>query len=307
MCSSDLGTGDTFDAGLDRAVRSFQHRHGLNQDGVVGAATRAALNVPVEARIDQIVVNLERARWIAHTLPREFVAVNIAGAKVYLVRDDTLAFETRAIVGKEYTQTPMFAATMRSIDLNPTWTVPQGIVGEILAGIRRDPAYLRKERIRVLDRKGNEVDPSRIAFARYTARSFPYVFEGLPGDTNPLGRVKFLLPNEYAVYLHDTPSRELFARETRTFSHGCIRLEDPVAMAEWLLGRQGWTRERILSAIDDGPNQRVVLREPVPVVLFYMTAVVMPGSGTLRFADDIYRHDAALSRALAARTRALSR
>jgi murein L,D-transpeptidase YcbB/YkuD len=292
------GTGSTFDAGLDQAVRYFQHRHGLNEDGIVGTSTLAALNVPVEERIEQLRVNLERSRWISHALPAEFLAVNTAGAKVYLVRGDSIAFEARSIVGKDYTRTPMFAAELRTIELNPTWTVPPGIVQEILDAIRRDSRYLYDARIRVLDRGGREMDRSRIDFSRYSARSFPYVFEGEPGQTNPLGRIKFLFPNEYSVYLHDTPSRELFARETRTFSHGCIRVADPLRLAELLLeAPDRWSREQLEAAVAQGGTRRVRVPHPMPVLVFYWTASADP-DGVVHFYDDPYERDAELRREL---------
>src|SRR5690606_16925425 len=133
-----------FDAALEAAVRSFQHRHGLNEDGIVGAATLAELNVPVGRRIEQVRANLERARWIAHDLPDSFLAVNVAGAKVYLIREGAVVFESRAVVGATSTTTPVFRASVRYLDLNPTWTVPPGIVGEVLAAVRRDPGYLER-------------------------------------------------------------------------------------------------------------------------------------------------------------------
>src|SRR5690606_2280528 len=203
---------------------------------VVGRATLAALNVPVEQRLEQIRVNLERARWVMHELPDTYVAVNVAGAKTYLLQGDTVVFETRAIVGADYTRTPMFRAPMLYLDLNPTWTVPPGIVGEVLGLVQRDSTYLVRQRIRVLDPSGRMVDPSVIDFSRYTAADFPYLFRQDPGPANPLGEIKLMFPNEHSVYLHDTPTRGLFAAEERLLSHGCIRLEDPLALAELVIG-----------------------------------------------------------------------
>jgi len=287
-----------FDAALEAAVQSFQHRHGLNEDGLVGPATLAELNVPVERRIDQVRINLERARWVTHDLPDTFVAVNVAGAKAYLWRDSDVVFESRVIVGREYTRTPIFAETMRYIDLNPTWTVPPGIVGEVLARLRREPDYLSEQGIRVVDRSGRAVDPSGIDFSRYTAGSFPYMFRQDPGPLNALGQIKFMFPNAYNVYLHDTPARGLFAQEQRLFSHGCIRLQDPLRLAELLLEDTGrWSREALERAIATGRTQTIPLARPLPVLILYWTASA-DLHGELHFYRDVYQRDAAVLAAL---------
>lgn len=287
-----------FDAELEEAVRSFQHRHGLNEDGVVGNGTLAALNVLVERRIEQVRVSLERARWVAHEVPDTFVAVNVAGARVYLLHGDSVAFESRAIVGTSFAQTPSFTAPMLYIDLNPTWTVPPGIVGEVLAEVRRDPAYLTRQGMRVLDAAGREVDPRALDFSRYTAGSFPYVFRQDPGPANALGRIKLMLPNEHSVYLHDTPTRGLFAEEERLFSHGCVRVEDPVGLAEVVLGDPvRWSRASLEAAIDSGGTRTIRLPRPVPVYVLYWTAAV-DLDGKIHFHRDVYGRDAAVLTAL---------
>lgn len=287
----------TYDATLEQAVRSFQHRHGLNEDGIVGPSTIAELNVPVATRIDQVRINLERARWLTHELPGTFLAVNIAGAKVYLLRGDSVVFETRAVVGKTATRTPVFSAPMRHIDLNPTWTVPPGIVGEVLARIRRDAGYLARERIRVLDGAGRRLDPATIDFTRYSARNFPYIFRQDPGPANPLGQLKLVFPNEHNVYLHDTPSRELFAREERNFSHGCIRVEDPDRLAELVLDDPEWTGESLRTAIAAGGTRTIPLRRPMPVLVLYWTAST-DLHGELHYYHDAYQRDARILREL---------
>jgi murein L,D-transpeptidase YcbB/YkuD len=292
------------DSALVTAVRSFQHRHGLNEDGVVGKSTLDALNVPVDRRIDQVRVNLERARWVLRELPDTFVAVNVAGAKVYLVRGDSVAFEARAIVGTPFTQTPVFSAPMLYVDLNPTWTVPSGIVGEVLDLVRRDPGYLEGQGIRVVNSLGRAVDPSGIDFAHFTAESFPYVFRQAPGPANALGQIKLVFPNEHHVYLHDTPTRGLFAREERLFSHGCIRLEDPLGLAELVLGdAERWNRETLRAAIVTGTTRTLALPTPVPVYVLYWTAMVGL-DGELHFYRDVYDRDTGLLAGLDARTAA---
>jgi murein L,D-transpeptidase YcbB/YkuD len=287
-----------FDRELDAAVRRFQHRHGLNEDGAVGPVTLAALNVPVERRIEQVRVNLERARWVTHGLPDTFVAVNVAGARVYFMRHGELVFEERAIVGKAYTRTPVFRASMRYIELNPTWTVPPGIVGEVLARVRREPGYLRGEGMRVIDRSGRAVDPSRVDFSAYTAATFPYVFRQDAGPANPLGRIKFIFPNAHNVYLHDTPARELFRREERLFSHGCIRVEEPLRLAEAVLDDPvRWNQASLAGAIGSGATRRIQLERPLTVLILYWTAST-DLHGELHFYRDVYERDAAVLRAL---------
>jgi murein L,D-transpeptidase YcbB/YkuD len=290
--------GYVFDPRLEEGVKSFQHRHGLNEDGRVGDVTLAALNVPVERRIDQLRVNLERARWIAHVLPDTLVAVNVAGARVYVLEGDSVVFESRAIVGKDYTKTPVFTAPMRYVDLNPTWTVPPGIVGEVLADIRREPGYLERHSMKVLDAPGHEVDPAGVDFSQYTDSTFPYVFRQEPGPTNPLGRIKLMFPNEHNVYLHDTPTPELFGREERLFSHGCIRVEDPLGLAELVLGEPTtWNRATLREAIDSGAQRTIRLPTPIPVFVLYWTAAV-DLQGTIHFSEDVYRRDAGILSAL---------
>lgn len=286
-----------FDAELDQAVRRYQHRHGLNPDGVVGPATLRELQVPLATRIDQVRVNLERARWLLPDLPATFITVNVAGANVYYIRDGALLMETRAIVGTTATRTPLFTAQMRQIELNPTWTVPPGIVGEILGHIRRQPDYLRANRIRVLDHAGREVATDGIPFHAYTGRTFPYVFRQDPGPWNALGTIKLVFPNSHHVYLHDTPSRQLFDREERTFSHGCIRVQDPVRLAALVLDDPAWSEDALIGAIATGRTRVIPLQRAVPVVVTYWTAAA-DLHGDLHFYRDIYGRDAALLQAL---------
>jgi murein L,D-transpeptidase YcbB/YkuD len=291
-------TSRVYDAALEAGVRSFQHRHGLNEDGLVERVTLAALAVPVEHRIDQLRVNLERARWVGHELPAELVAVNVAGARVYLIHGDSVAFETRAIVGADATRTPVFAADMRYVVLNPTWTVPTSIVGEVLGLARSDPEYLRRQGMRLFDPTGNEVDAAAVDLASYTAASFPFVIRQDPGPTNALGRIKLMLPNPHHVYLHDTPSRGLFAREERLFSHGCIRLEDPLGLVELVLGEsETWNRGTLEAAIATGQTRTISLARPVPVFVLYWTAGV-DALGTPHFYADVYDRDAGVLAAL---------
>jgi murein L,D-transpeptidase YcbB/YkuD len=179
--------------------------------------------------------------------------------------------------------------------------VPPGIVGEILAHVRSDPGYLARINMRVLDRSGRPVNPASIDFGRYTGASFPYVFRQEPGPQNPLGQIKLMFPNEHNVYLHDTPSRQLFDREQRTFSHGCIRVQDPIRLAELVLDDPRWTREALLAGIAAGGTRTIPLAQPLPVVIQYWTAST-DLHGELHFYRDVYARDRPLLRALDART-----
>ncbi|MEE8301958.1 MAG: L,D-transpeptidase family protein [Candidatus Tectomicrobia bacterium] len=288
---------ELFDAQLEAAVKSFQARHGLEADGIVGNQTLAALHVPVEARINQIRVNLERARWVLRNLDDDFIVVNIAGFRTYLVKDGEVVWSARAIVGKPYRKSPVFKANMTYLEFNPTWTVPPGILRkDILPKLKRDPAYLTQKQFRIVDHQGKRIDPSQIDWA--TVRRFPYTLVQEPGPNNALGLVKFMFPNKHYVYLHDTPSRGLFERSERTFSSGCIRVKNPFDLAELLLqSNAGWDRERIDRTVASGKRQTVTLSQSIPVLLLYWTVIVDP-DGTVRFLQDVYQRDGAILAAL---------
>jgi murein L,D-transpeptidase YcbB/YkuD len=264
------------DSTLRAAIALFQHRHGLNEDGVAGPATRRAMNVPVERRIQQVRLNLERARWNSASVPASVVVVNVAGAKLYYVRDGVVLTEMRAIVGKAYTRTPLFEGRMTTIQLNPSWIVPPGITHEIVRAAERDPQYLSHNNIKYID-------------GRYVQA---------PGPLNPLGRIKFIFPNRFNVYLHDTPAREKFNDEVRLFSHGCIRIQDPLHLAELLLADRGdWPSERLRAAIASGATTRIQLAMPVTVAVMYWTAST-DLHGELHYYSDVYGRDGPLLRAL---------
>jgi murein L,D-transpeptidase YcbB/YkuD len=291
---------DLYDEGLVEALKAFQARHALDSDGAIGPATLSALNVPVQARIDQIRVNLERARWVLRELGRDFILVNIAGFYVDLVRDDQLVWRTRGIVGKTYHKTPIFRDQMSYIVLNPTWTVTRNVIrNEIIPKQQKDPAYLERNNFDLIDRSGHKVGPSSISWADVDGRNFPYNVVQHAGPDNALGQAKFIFPNEHAVYLHDTPRRDLFSRSERAFSHGCIRVKDPLELAELLLAdRPEWSRARINEVIASGETTTVHLSEKLPVLLLYWTVDPDP-AGDVRFYTDIYDRDDAVLAALA--------
>ena len=287
---------EAYDESLAAAVRRFQARHGLNEDGVVGARTLEELNVSVAKRIDQLRVNLERGRWLLRDIGRTFLAVNVAGYRLVYVKDGAIAWETKVQVGKPYRATPVFRSEISYLVLNPTWTVPPGILrNDIIPEQRRDGGTLERKGLRVFDRSGQEVSPSAVD---WSARSFPYTVRQDPGPTNALGRVKFMFPNEHNVYLHDTPSRNLFESDDRAFSSGCIRVEDPLKLAELLLaGQSNWNRQTIDRVVAAGETRTVTIKPRVPVLLTYWTAWVR-ASGELQFRRDIYGRDPEVSAAL---------
>lgn len=288
-----------FDGAVEAAVRSFQERHLLTADGAVGRATLRELNVPVGERIRQIRVNLERARHVLHEIgDAPIVAVDIAGYEVRWVEGRKVTWSSRVVVGQPMRQTPTFKAQIEYLVLNPTWTVPPGILQkDVFPGIRRDPRYLEKKGLEVFDRNGRRIDAASIDWSRYTARNFPYFLRQASGDDNALGRVKIMFPNPHLVYLHDTPARSLFDKDDRTFSSGCIRVERPFELAERLLAGTSWTREALDAAVATGETRTVRLPKPVPVLLIYWT-VDEDARGRIVFKRDPYDRDPPLAAAL---------
>jgi len=289
---------DFFDDDLEQAVMRFQRRHRLDADGAVGKQTVGAMNVTVVQRIDQIRVNLERAR-VLQDIPPTAVVVDIAGFEVSLFRDGQRLLRSRAQVGLPYRSTPVFRDTIRYIEFNPTWTVPPTILQkDVLPAIKRDPGYLRRRNMQVLTREGTVVDPGSINWQDYPQRGFPYIIRQQPGPENALGRMKVMFPNEHMVYLHDTPSRDLFNRSERTSSSGCIRVEKIDELVELLLDDpQQWNRAAIDAVIDARKPRRISLANPVPIYLVYWT-VQVEADGEVHFKRDSYDQDGALLKAL---------
>ncbi len=289
---------DIFDSDLEQALSHFQRRHRLDADGIAGRQTLAALNVPVDRRIDQIRVNLERAR-VLQEIPPTAVVVDIAGFEVSLFRDGQRLLRTRAQVGKPYRSTPVFRDTITYIEFNPTWTVPPTILEQdVLPAIQEDPDYLHRRNMQVLTMAGTPVDPATIDWQAYPQQSFPYMIRQLPGSNNALGRVKIMFPNEHMVYLHDTPSRNLFNRSARSFSSGCIRVEQVEQLVELLLDDPLlWDRAAIDRVIAGRQTRRVSLAEPMPIYLVYWT-VEVNDEGEVHFKHDPYNRDPTLLKVL---------
>ena len=304
VLSGDIAAMDSYadlavyDEILQQGVRGFQERHGIEVDAVIGPATLRALNTPVGDKIRQLEINLERARWVLDDIGDNFIVVNIAGFRAYLVRDRQVVWKTRVQVGAAYHESPVFRDEVKYLVLNPAWTVPYNIATrEILPQIKRNRDYLASRNFAIKDRRGNILDPDSIDWSPTTANNFPYWLVQGPGPDNALGRVKFMFPNEHAVYLHDTPGQHLFDQAERTFSHGCIRIENPFELAELLLHQDGWTQERFQAVLDSGESKTVFLSEPLPIYLLYWTALVDP-DGVAYFYGDVYSRDEPIATAL---------
>ena len=289
---------ELFDDTLMQATIRFQRRHHLDADGIVGKQTWAAMNVPVAQRIGQIRVNLERAR-VLQDMPATAVVVDIAGFEVSLYRNGERLLRSRAQVGRPYRSTPTFRDEITYIVFNPTWTVPPSILKhDTLPEIKRDPGYLQRKNMQVLTRDGTVVNPASVNWQLYPGRGFPYTLRQQPGPTNSLGRLKIMFPNEHMVYLHDTPSRDLFSRSERTFSSGCIRVEEVLELAQFLLDDPAWDQAAIANVIAAGETRRVSLRQPIPIYLVYWTVEVQE-DGAVHFKRDPYLRDDAMIDVLA--------
>lgn len=291
-----------YDDVLQDAVRRFQARHGLATDALVGKATLRALNVPIEKRIDQIRVNFERMRDLSGMDENYFILVNIPAFKAAIIRDGERVWRMKVIVGGKDDETPKFRSELKSVVFNPTWSVPRSIATEeFLPDIKRDPGFFSRGDYELYDRDGNRIDPAVIDWNTYSRNNFPFRLVQQPGPRNQLGQIKFMIPNRYSVCMHDTPSRSLFANTNRALSHGCIRIDDPLAFAEVVLRDEGWTRAEIDSQIQSGDTKTVALAAPLPVYVVYLTAEI-GDLGSVRFFNDVYGRDAAILKALDART-----
>jgi murein L,D-transpeptidase YcbB/YkuD len=288
-----------FDDQLEMAVKRFQARHGLTQDGIVGGQTLQALRVPVQDRISQIQINMERCRWVPAEINGDYLVVNIPQFQLQAYRNSEPVWNCNVIVGKAnpLNNTVIFNDSLEYIVFSPYWNIPQNILAkEILPKIKSDSSYLAKNNMEVVDRSGKKNIDS-INWKQYR-NHFPYTIRERPGRNNSLGRIKFLFPNSYDIYMHDTPARALFARSIRTFSHGCIRLEEPAKLAGFLLGADSaWTPERIEATMAGGKETFVKLKNKVPVFITYFTSWV-DNAGKINFRTDVYGHDARMRQVL---------
>jgi murein L,D-transpeptidase YcbB/YkuD len=268
-------TSNVFSDSLETAVKSFQQRNGLKPTGVINDSMINILNVPVEQRIQQLIVNMNRMLWIPQQIDSSRIEVSIPSQMLYVYADSGKAFEMPVIVGKEGTNTVMFNSEINQVVFNPTWHIPESIVrNEIMPKMKSDADYLKKHNMEVV--KQNDSIP---------------VLRQLPGKDNPLGRVKFLFPNTHEIYLHDTPNKDLFAKKDRTMSHGCIRVADAAKLAQYLLRDQSdWTAQKINAAMNSGKEQTVDLKTKQPISITYLTAWV-DENGMMNFRPDVYNHD----------------
>jgi murein L,D-transpeptidase YcbB/YkuD len=290
---------DRFDGELEAAVAMFQRRIGLEADGVVGPETLRELNKTPAERIGQIRANLERWRWLPEDLGDRHIRVNIADFRLEARRNGRVERVHDVIVGRPYRMTPVFSGKISYVVLNPWWEIPDSIARlDKLPEFRKDPKTANRLGIEVLDRSGNVIDPGDIDWDNYTTWNFPFRLRQRPGPQNSLGVVKIMFPNRHNVYLHDTPSRELFERTARAFSSGCVRVSDAIGLTEWVLDETpNWTRSEIDRSLSEKKEKRVELERNFPVHILYFTAVSEP-DGSLRLINDIYGRDARLVAAL---------
>ncbi len=298
---SEVSGGDdadpkVFDEALEDAVKEFQKSKDLTDDGIVGSGTRSAMNRKPADRVKTLMVNIERWRW----MPREFgklhIRVNIPSFKFMVVKNEKVVHSERTIVGKLTNQTPVFSDRMETVVLNPYWYPTQNIIrNEILPGARKSGRFVAKNGFEVTTTSGTPIDPESVDW--YAAGPRDFSFRQPPGANNALGEVKFLFPNKHAVYLHDTPAKNLFNSQVRAFSHGCMRIRNPRRLAEIILGNEGWSRELVHQRLDQRDNQHYSLKHKFPVHISYFTAWVQP-DGTVKYENDIYKHDAKVYAAL---------
>ena len=300
--SGDLKPGgaagsNLYDDNLVKAVEKFQSRHGLEIDGVIGGNTLKELNVGIEERIATMVYNLERRRWMQNDYGRYYIFANLADQVVKVVRDEKTIHAELIQVGKPYHRTPVFSDELEYVEINPYWNVPKSIaVNEMLPKLQQNPVHYASQGFEVLN-GGSAIPASAVPWHSYSKANFPVRLRQGPGKNNALGRIKFMFPNKFNVYMHDTPSKQNFSRASRFFSHGCLRLKDPLIMAEVLLADQGWTRKKIDAVVASGKRTVVKLNQKIPVHIAYLTAWVNK-DGSVHFRRDVYGRDPILADAL---------
>jgi len=299
LTEADASNNPVYDKAVSDAVRRFQKRHGLGETGTVNGATLTALNVPLSQRIRQVELNLERWRWLPDEFGSRYILVNIPNFKMNVIEDGKPVMEAKVVVGREERQTPTFTANMAYLVMSPKWYVPRSIaVKDKLPQLKRNPYSLARQNIRIYNSAGQQINPGAVNWKAIGKDNFNYHLRQDAGPRNALGGIKFMFPNPYNVYLHDTPTRGLFSQNQRTFSSGCIRLSNPVELAEYLLKHDPkWNRQTIKAAAASGKQRIVNLPQQVPVYLLYWTAWV-DENGLTHFRGDIYNRDKPMVRAL---------
>ena len=295
--TGDLKSNDTtivFTEQLAKAVANFQHRMGLLENGKLNSQTITELNKPVALRIKQMIVNLERLRWVPVKMEHEYLMVNIPEYRLHIIENDKLVWTANVVVGKDVQQTSIFKGNISRIILNPYWNIPNSIIrNEIIPHIKKNSNYLAVNNMEVLS-GDNVVNPSAIKWEKYKG-NVPFLIRQKPGPDNALGKMKFLFPNGFNIYLHDTPSKELFNATKRAFSHGCIRVEDPKKLLLYFLRNdKGWNEEKVDAVLQTDKEFGIQIKPTVPVYIVYFTSWV-DNKGQLNFRNDIYNLDQQLS------------
>jgi murein L,D-transpeptidase YcbB/YkuD len=297
----DNNSSQSYDEQLVEQVKLFQKNNGLNDDGVIGKNTIIAFNETAQSKVNKLRINLERSRWVDLGDEDDFIIINIAYFHLYFIDKHSVAYSSKVMVGRVNKQTPIFRNDVTTVVLNPTWTVPFSISStETLSKLKKDPQYLKKHNMVLLDSKGAIVPDAGIDWNKYKTGHFPYTVRQEPGPHNALGQVKFLFPNKYSVYLHDTPEKYLFVKDDRAFSHGCIRLQNPLNFALFILNRDQpgkWTAERIQEIIKTEKTDNIYLKTKVPIFIMYWTAAIN-ADNQVYFTPDIYNRDPAIIKAL---------
>jgi L,D-transpeptidase YcbB len=288
---------DLFDASVQKALKVFQFSNGLKPDGILGKETLQALNTPVEKRIEQITLNLERWRWLPQNLGEKYVIVNIPTYELYGVKEGEISLKMPIIVGKAYRKTPIFNANMTHIVLNPSWTVPQSIaVKDKIPLFSKNPSLAHQRHYRIFTKEGVEVDPGEVHWSDYQgSTSFPYILRQSPGAHNALGKIKFHIQNPFSIYLHGTPDQKLFSAYQRAFSSGCIRVAFPLELASFVLDSPRWSRDVLATETQGNQTKSIPLKAPLPVYLTYIT-VWVNDDGRASFAKDIYGKDSRVAK-----------
>ncbi len=300
MGYGNLGASTAYDATLERAIKLFQQDHGLNPDGVAGTVTMAAINTDPTTRLMQVVIGLERQRWMNKPLGKRHIIVNEAAFMAYVIDNGRTTFSTRVVVGKPGRwRTPEFEDQMTHMVVNPSWFVPASIAGgEYLPLLKENADALTRQEMIMTDASGQRVDPTTVDYSKFSKDNFPYSLRQPPSDGNALGKVKFLFPNRHAIYLHDTPAKSLFGRDIRAYSHGCVRVHKPYELAEVLLSKQTSNPKGLFeSALATGQEVQIDLKTPVPIYLIYQTAWV-DGKGRPNYRTDAYNVDRKVFNAL---------
>jgi len=294
IVSADLdqaaGVSEIFDSYVEAGVRRFQARHGISADGVVREATVSALNVPVESRLRQLENNLVRVRAMSGQLGERYVVVNIPAAQLEAIENGTVASRHTAIVGKPDRPSPVLQAKIQEVNFNPTWTVPASIVKkDLIPRMQEEPNYLSRNKIHIYDQHGRELQADNVNWQSNEATN--YMFRQDPGQQNSMGSIRINMPNPHAVYMHDTPSKNLFGEDMRFHSSGCVRVQNVRELVAWLLrDTSGWPRQQVEAVIKSGERFDVKLAKPLPVYWVYITAWANP-DGIVQFRDDVYGND----------------